>query len=119
MGMKQATLIRCLLIMGLVFLAPKPLTLNAVGYQSKIPVKMPSCSEIKKLYPALEKLSHGELKKYLYEKFLSQYRNNPMETYTHIKYYLCRFPNEKGEQVAYMKKWVAAFEKKLKEIGDR
>jgi hypothetical protein len=116
-GMRLDVLIRSLLITSIVLLVSSFIVLNASALQSKVSLerRIYSCREVKKLYPELEKLSDDELRKYLSEKFLSQYNSNPMETYTHAKYYVCRCHNDNSEQVDYMKKWVVAFEKKLKD----
>jgi hypothetical protein len=114
--MRTDILIRCFLIMCIVLLPPSFVALNASTLQSKISLehRIYSCSELKKLYSELDKMAQDELKKSLFEKFLSQYRTSPMENYTHAKYYVCRFHNDNSEQVKYLRKWVAAFEKKLR-----
>jgi hypothetical protein len=115
--MKLDVLMRCLLMTGIALLVSSFVALNALALQSKISLerRIYSCREVKKFYPELEKLPDDDLKKYLSEKLLSQYNSNSMENYTYAKYYVCRFHNDKNEQVNYMKKWIAAFERKLKE----
>jgi hypothetical protein len=107
--------------MCLVLLPSSFVALNALTLQSKISLehRIYSCHELKKLYPELDKMAHAELKKTLLEKFLSQYRTRPMEHYTYAKYYVCRCHNDNSEQVKYMRNWVAAFEKKLKNKGSQ
>lgn len=119
--MRTDMLIRCFLIMCIALLLSSFVALNAVALQSKMSLepRIYSCREVKKSYPELDKLSHDEVKKSLFEKFLSQYRTSPMENYTYAKYYVCRFHNDNSEQVTYLRKWVAAFEKKLKSKGNR
>ena len=118
--MRTDILIHRFLIMCIAFLLSSFVALNALALQSKssLEPRIYSCDELKKLYPELDKLSHKELKKSLFEKFLSQYRTCPMENYTYAKYYVCCFHNDNSEQVNYLRKWVAAFEKKLKSKGN-
>ena len=68
--------------------------LNAAASQSGIALqhRVYSCSEVKKLYPELERLSRVELRQYLFDKFADQYNTHPMENYTYAKYYVCRSP---------------------------
>jgi hypothetical protein len=121
MRMRLNSLINRLLMMSIVLLVSGFVALNASNLQSKISPerRISSCREVKKLYPELEKLSDDELRKYLSEKFLSRYKSNPIETYTYAKYYVCRYHNDNSEQFNYMKKWIAAFEKKLKDKDSR
>ena len=119
--MRTDILIRCFLIMCIALLPSSFVALNALALQPKISLehRIYSCRELKKLYPELDKMAHDELKKSLFERFLSQYRTSPMENYTYAKYYVCRFHNDNSEQVKYLRKWVAAFEKKLKNKGSQ
>jgi hypothetical protein len=118
--MRTDILIRRFLILCIALLPSSFVALNALALQSKTSLepRIYSCRDLKKLYPELDKLSHDELKKSLFEKFLSQHRTSPMENYTYAKYYVCRFHNDNSEQVKYLRKWVNAFEKKLKSKGN-
>jgi hypothetical protein len=104
-----------------ILLISSSIVLNAAAFQSKnsFDHKIYSCREVKKFYTELEKLSRDKLRKYLFEKFKEQYNSNPMKNYTYAKYYVCRFYNDHSEQANYWKKWIGAFEKKLKSKDGR
>jgi hypothetical protein len=122
MRMRLDTLIHFLIRACIVLLLiSSSVVLNAAASQSKTSLdhKIYSCREVTKLYRELEKLSRDELRKYLFEKFKEQYNSNPMENYTYAKYYVCRFYNDHSEQANYWKKWIGAFEKKLKSKDGR
>lgn len=120
--MKLETSTRCFLMACIALpLIAISAALNTAIAQSKIsgPPKIYSCGEVRKLYPELEKLSRDEVRKYLWEKFLSQYNSKPMEAYTYQKYYVCRFPNDKSETVNYSRRWIAAFERQLMKLKSK
>jgi hypothetical protein len=119
--MRTVILICCFLIISIAFLPSSFAAFNALAIQPRTSIepKIYSCRELKVLYPEFNKLSHDEFKRSFYERFLSQYQTNPKENYTYVKYYVCRFHSDKSEQVKYMRKWIAAYEKQLKNKGSK